>query len=228
MKELSKIFNGVNIPVEIVDEENIWFDVSEINNANGRRINEWKESKRVKEALKLHEKSCNIKRSLIDTEIRGKNFIHRKMLVSYARFISTEFEVKADEMIMEILLGEKHLCDEKFVQLEEQLKISQKQTKEAKRKNHAYPRGNGFETKTRIIEDHSINITHNDFNEIMEEVGLLESEIVEVKHYTSNKMSGVVPLLHTDTVLSVLDARGYKRGISYMDTHQQFNFGDNL
>jgi len=226
MKQLSKVFNGVDIPVEVQDENNMWFDISNINRELKVRFSEWKNSNRVKNTLKLHEKSLSLNRPLIDDEVYGKNFIHRKMFTSFARFVSIEFEIKADEIIMDILLGEKHLCDQKFETLQienkqqaEQLRISQKQTREAKRKTHAYPRGNGFETKTRIIEDHAINITHNDFNEIMEEVGLLESEIVEIKHYTSAKMSGVVPLLHTDTVLSILDARGYKRGISYIDTH---------
>ena len=204
MKELTKIFNGVVIPVEIIDDENIWFDVSEINNANGRRINEWKNSKRVKDILKLHEKSCKLNRSLIDTEVSGKNFIHRKMFVSYARFISVEFEVRADEIIMDILSGNKHLHISEVSSLKEQLQISQKQTKEAKRKTHAYPRNNGFETVTRIIEDHEANITPHDFNEELVKRGIVESFEVPKTYYKAPMMSGVVPLVHVDTAINIL------------------------
>ena len=95
MKELTKIFNNIEIPVEVEDEENIWFDVSNIIKENKVNFTEWKNGKRILKLISNYEKSNNIKRHLIDDKIHGKNFIHRKMFISFARFVSIEFEMKA-------------------------------------------------------------------------------------------------------------------------------------
>jgi len=224
MKELTKVFSGIEIPVEVVDENNIWFDVSGISSKYNKRIAKWKNTEAFKEYIKFVLKGTNLKETELIKQVGNQTKIHNKMFVNYARYISAEFSYRADEIIMDILLGEKHLCDAKFVQLEEQLKISQKQTKEAKRKNHAFPRGNGFETVTRIIEDHNANITPHDFNTELVKRGILEAFELPKTYYKAPKMSGVIPLVHVDTAISILDDMKILRGVAYMDTHKQFDF----
>lgn len=226
MQELTRVFNNINIPVEIQDENNMWFDVSSINKEMKVNFLNWKNNKQTKKLLSLINGRISLKRPLIDDEVYGKNFIHRKMFISYARFISVEFEAKADEIIMDLLMGDKILCQQETKQLQlenkqiqKQLEISQKETIEAKRKIYAYPRNNGFETVTRIIEDYAINITAHDLNEILAKHGLLQVEIIEIKKYKSLNMQGVIPLVRAKTVINILDKEGIERGLGYIDTH---------
>ena len=77
MKELIEFFDGVEIPIEIDSDENMWFDVSNINRYKKVKFTEWRDSKRTKETLRLIEKSTSLNRPLIDDEVYGKNFIHK-------------------------------------------------------------------------------------------------------------------------------------------------------
>lgn len=104
-------------------------------------------------------------------------------------------------------------------QKETQLQIAQQNLKEAKRKIHAYPRNNGFESVTRIIEDYGINITPYDCNKMLVDVGMLSVEVIQVNQYKSLQMSGNTPMVHVDTILNILDKKGIKRGIGFSDTH---------
>ena len=114
------------------------------------------------------------------------------------------------------------ICETNKTQLEQkdtQLKIAQKEVKEAKRKIHAYPRNGGFESVTRLIKDYKINITPFDLNQLLVEKGYLSVEVVKINHYKGAVMSGNIPLVHTDTILKMLDEMEVKRGEGYVDTH---------
>ncbi len=231
MKELIQVFNGINIPVEVQDEKNIWFTVSAVSTKYNKKVSDWKNQKRVKQLLTMVGKATGIKENLIKSDSMGRTQIHKDMFISFARFVSVEFEYVSNKIITDILLGEKHLFDDKFNQLEienrqksEQLKESQQLLSEAKRKIHAYPRNNGFEPVTRIIKDNSVNITPYDLNQLLVKVGLLSVEVIEINHYKGLVMSGNIPLVHTDTVLKLLDEKGYKRGLGFLDTHPTFDY----
>ena len=138
MKELTRVFDGHNIEIEIIDEENMYFTVGSIARKYGKNITEWKESKRIKETIRMLEKSNGLNLNLIKENAFGKTQIHKKLFVNFARFISVAFEIKADEIITEILLDGKHLCEKEravfanqLQSVQNQLEISQQQTIEA-------------------------------------------------------------------------------------------------
>lgn len=135
-------------------------------------------------------------------------------------------------LVKQFMMLKDMVCETKQAQLDtlsseknqalKQLSISQRETKDAKRKNHAYPRNGGFETVTRIIEDYGVNITPHDLNQLLVKVGVLRVEVVEVNHYKSLQMSGIIPLVHTDTVIKILDGEKIQRGVGYSDNHPAF------
>lgn len=221
MRELTKVFNNIDIPVEVLDANNIWLDVSNINRVLKVKFSEWKNSKRTKETLRLIEKSISIKRNLIDDEIYGKNFIHKKLFISFARFVSLEFEIKADEIIFDILTGSKQLEYKRVLELENNIKArdyqlleAQKELKEAKRKIYAYPTNSNIETVTRIISDFGINITAKDLNMLLVKNSLIDVEIVDSYKFTSANMRGNTPLVHIDEVLDIIDKNNIERDVS--------------
>ncbi|MEA1919137.1 MAG: KilA-N domain-containing protein [Campylobacterota bacterium] len=221
MRELTKVFNNIDIPVEVLDANNIWLDVSNINRVLKVKFSEWKNSKRTKETLRLIEKSISIKRNLIDDEIYGKNFIHKKLFISFARFVSLEFEIKADEIIFDILTGSKQLEHKRVLELESNIKArdyqlleAQKELKEAKRKIYAYPTNSNIETVTRIISDFGINITAKDLNMLLVKNSLIDVEIVDSYKFTSATMRGNTPLVHIDEVLDIIDKNNIERDVS--------------
>ena len=226
MKELTKVFKKVDIPVEVLDDENMWFDISGVAKKYGKNITDWKNSKRVKETISLLEKSNTL--DLIKIEKKAGNQvrtkIHKKLFVNFARFISVEFEIEADKIITDILLGEKQLCEKQFAELQKQIEQKEDKIKQLSEKVYARPNGNGFETVHRIISDYGINITPHDLNEILYKRGLLNRKIVQKYVYTSNNMRALTPLVHVDTVLSIVDSLGFDRGFGYTDTHPTFDF----
>jgi len=235
MKELTKVFKKVEIKVDVLDGSNMWFDISGVANKFGKNITEWKNSKRVKEKIKLLENQSNLKM----IKVSGyQTKIHRSLFVDFARWINIEFDIEADKIIMDILLGEKQLCEKQFTELQKQIEQKQKQIeqkqkqieqkeekiKQLSEKVYARPNGNGFETVHRIISDYGINITPHDLNEILYKRGLLNRKIVQKYVYTSNNMRALTPLVHVDTVLSIVDSLGFDRGFGYTDTHPTFDF----
>jgi hypothetical protein len=221
MKELTKVFKKVDIPVEVLDEDNMWFDISGVAKKYGKNITDWKNSNRVVETIKLLEKSNTL--DLIKVEKKAgsqvQTKIHKKLFVSFARFISVEFEIEADKIITEILLGEKKLCEQQFNELQKQIEMKDEKIKQLSEKVYAKPNGDGFETVHRIIANYNIDINSHELNEILHKRGLLKRKTVEKYIYLSNNMRGQTPLVHEDTVISILDSLGYKREKGYIDTH---------
>ncbi len=112
MQELTKVFHGIDIPVEYIDEENMWFDVSGVAHKHGKKITDWNNAKRTKEIVKEVEKSLSLGEHKLIKKVGQNTKIHRSLFVNFARFISVEFEIAADKIMMDILLGKKHLCEE--------------------------------------------------------------------------------------------------------------------
>ena len=114
MKELTKVFKGVSIPVEIIDEQNMYFDITGIASKYGKNITKWKSSKRIlelTEELKKGNSYANFKFIKITKQF-GKNEttqIHRSLFMNFARFISIDFEIEADKILYDILTGNKVL-----------------------------------------------------------------------------------------------------------------------
>ena len=177
MKELVKVFNGVNIPIEM-ENDNIWFDVSNINKEQKVNFSNWKNNKQTKKLLSYNKSILNLNRPLIDDEVLGKNFIHKKMFISYARFVSVEFESKADDIVFDVITGShQSQLDFSETQLkdfenqlrakENQLIESQKQIQKNKRQVYANSGDDKFCNVHKFINDYSLNISSNELNSIL-------------------------------------------------------------
>ncbi|MEA2090942.1 MAG: KilA-N domain-containing protein [Campylobacterota bacterium] len=98
MKELTKVFKGVDIPVEYQDDNNIWFTVSGVSTKFNKKVADWKNQKRVKQLLTMVGKATDIKGNLIKYDAMGRTQIHKDMFVSFARFVSVEFEFASNKI----------------------------------------------------------------------------------------------------------------------------------
>jgi len=146
MQELTKVFNGIPLKIEMIDDREFMVDITSIAASYGKNITEWSESKRVmqkiavldewgieyseldkmsKKELLEFKKTLKGKSNLpqyrgsIDTiaGANGYSKIHNRLLIDFARFISIEFDIWCDKMIFDILTGKKQL------QLENQTKM---------------------------------------------------------------------------------------------------------
>jgi hypothetical protein len=172
MQELTEVFKGIEIPVQVLDDKNMWFTISAVTTKYNKNITDWKNSRRVQETLRILETNKDIKGILIGEDAMGRTKIHKKLFVSYARFVSVEFEIKADEMITDILLGEKRLCEQKFTHLENQLQISREQTRIAQSNKHKVYK-DGFMSLSKYIKDKSIPLTQEKAFDILHEKNLI-------------------------------------------------------
>jgi hypothetical protein len=113
MKELTKVFDGNELRVDMINDKEFYIDVTGIARKYGKDITGWIRSKGTVEYMSelLTE---NPARTLIKTEARGSTKIHNKMLIPFARFISAKFAVWADNMIYDIITGnlaDKYQCE---------------------------------------------------------------------------------------------------------------------
>ena len=200
MKELTKIFNGTELSIKDIDGE-LYFNVSGISNKYNKRFSEWANQKQTKKYLSSVGIPTCINSSLIINEVVGEIFIHRKLLVKFARFISIDFEIWADELIYSILTGKVSL-------LNKQLQQKDKSIKEMSKRIYAKPNGSGLELVTRIQKDFGLDITPHDLNLLLVSKGLLQVEEVVVERLVNNNMRNNMPLLHVETVLKICRAEG--------------------
>jgi len=105
MQELTKVFNGTILPIDMINDREFMVDISGIAKANGKNIGDWRDSKRMQKIFKLKEKSFNLKQAELLHQVGHSTIIHSSLLVNFARFISVEFEDWCDNTIMDILTG---------------------------------------------------------------------------------------------------------------------------
>jgi len=214
--ELMKTFDGVVIPIEIIDEKNIYFDISGIAKKYGKNITEWINSKRMNETLKLLEKSNSLY-PLILRKDRSGTKIHRKLFVNFARFISPEFEIKADEIITEILLDGKHLCEKERSNYITTIK-------ELKEKTYAKPRSGDYQVVDRIRQDYKIACSSEYLNALLVGQRFMEVEYHQVRKYIScspDVKDGSTPTVFVKTLLDIVDDMDIPRGLGHEDINQR-------
>lgn len=215
MKELTKVFKGVSIPVKIVDDKNMYFDISGIARKFGKNITEWKNSKRNKEIFKLLEKSNNLKESELIKKFGYETKIHNKLFINFARFISPEFEIEADKILYDILTGKKSLIEnekkellEKLDKKDNQLAQAQKEIVEAKRKSYAHDRKGDFQCITNIIRDLDIDTNAVSLNKILLKENVIGKKQYISQKYIANNIDSIEEdgniLVNKDTVIRIL------------------------
>jgi hypothetical protein len=221
MQELTKVFKDVTIPVEVIDEKNIYFNITGIAKKYGKNITDWKKSKRILELAKQLEKS-NGSASIKTEKKKGsleETKIHRSLLMNFARFISVEFEIEADKILYDILTGEKKLIESQKTELIEELEYKQKYFKnqllakdkeieKAKRKAYAYERAGQFQCLTRIIKDSGADISISTLRKILIKEDMVFEKEVAVKVPVPNKKESIEEdgqiLFHKDTVMKIM------------------------
>ena len=218
MKELSKVFNGVTLPIQEIDQE-LYFDVSGIAKKYGKKLNEWEKLENTKEYMLVIEREKNgqelspVQENIKFVIKQGQQaFLHREVFVLFARWINIKFAVWSDRLIIKILTDKTHL-------IENQLRATELENKKMHNKIYGKERGDYFETSVYMVREYDIAITPHELNQIMCKEGYLSVVINEKPKYFSEVMSRGVPLLHVDTVLRIIDKLGIKRGTGYSDTH---------
>jgi len=180
MKELTKVFRGIDIPVEVIDDENMWFDISSISSRYNKRVSRWRQTDAFKEYIKVVQKCTNLTEPELIRQVGNQTKIHRKIFVNYARYINAEFAYRADEIITDILLGEKSLCYSRYKELEiakskkdEQLKISQRNLKEAQSNNRKFYK-DGFMSLNKYLKDNEIPLNRDEAFDILYKLDAIE------------------------------------------------------
>jgi len=201
MKELTKIFNNISIPVEIIDDSNMYFTVSQIARANNKNITEWKDSKRVKELVRVLEK------------------------------ISVDFEIASNKIIMDIFLGEKHLCDKQYERQQNLIEVQKKHIVKLQNKTYASERGENFEAITFIQRNYNISMSTSELNDILVDASILKEESsIKINHIPNSSFavkSKGTTLIHVRTALDTFDALGIQRDSGFEDTNPHLPFMDN-
>lgn len=215
MKELTKVFNNTQIPIEVIDKDNMYFTVTAIAHKHNKNLTAWKSGKRVKELVSILKKNSMIKGSLIDTDNLGRTKIHNSLFINFARFISVDFEIASNKILMDILTGETSLCEKRERELldriqfkDNQLQIAHKETEEAHRKTYAFDRDGDFQCVSNIIRDCKANISAETLNKILAENNIIIEEDYIAKRYAPNDIHSIddkgIVLVHRDTVMKII------------------------
>jgi len=103
MQELTKVFNGQPLRIEMIDEDKMefWVDISGITKEHGKFIKDYEKRDRFKEMLKYGEKSVS------DVLLKSGHSvkIHSSILINFASWLSIEFEVWANDFVFSYLTG---------------------------------------------------------------------------------------------------------------------------
>jgi len=194
MKELTKIFNGSELNIEMINDIEFMINVSGVANKYGKKFSEFENRKSFKEYLSIVEKSLPLNTTLINKEIHNKTMIHNKILIEFARWLNVEFAVWCDDFIYSYLTEEKtkyisqleEQCNIQNVKLEQkqfQLETSQKELLTAKRKIYASSKDGDRKRISRIIKDYAINATPKEMNEMLFEYGLCDRDELLIYDY---------------------------------------------
>ena len=138
-KDLTKVFNGEPLKIEMIDgTDEFMVDISGIATKNNVSITNWSDSRATllrravvekwnvgdddprkmskKELLSVKNslrKKANSTESRALVEVlhgdNGCTKIHNSMLVSFARFLSVDFEIWCDNLVYDLLTGKKQL-----------------------------------------------------------------------------------------------------------------------
>ena len=99
MSLIVKKYLGNEIKFEIMEGQVYAFANSM---TDSTKLDNWKRSPKTKEYIKALESSVNLT-ELIKTENGNGTWIHEKLVLSLARYISVDFEIWCDNMIAELL-----------------------------------------------------------------------------------------------------------------------------
>ena len=149
MQELSKVFKGIEIKVDIIDDRNMMFDISGIAAKFNKRVSRWKQSS--SDYIKTVQKCTDLKETDLIIEVGNSVKIHNKLFIDFARYVSVEFAVEADNIIYDILTGKSDVIQKQISFKNNILKEKDKQITKLSESTYEKVRGFGYETVFRII-----------------------------------------------------------------------------
>lgn len=191
MKELTKVFNGTELEVEMIDDESFYINVSGIARANGKNFSDWVTSKKTKEIFKLKEISASLKKTELVVQSGNKTLIHNKVLVNFARFVSVEFEDWCDNTIYDILTGKYK------IELEAKNKEIAKIKSEKKLCNTYTLNGSEY-SSCRGVAQRS-NLKEKDIKPIFEKLGYIQEELVLTRFWRPTEKGMVDGIVSIDS-----------------------------
>ena len=197
MKELTKVFNGTPLQVEMLNDKEFMVNVSGIANKHGKKFSEFENRKSFKEYLKEVEKSLPLNSILIDKEIHNKTMIHSKILIEFARWLSPEFAVWCNEFIYDYLTSNK---EAEIAQLKAEKKLCKVE--------------NGF-SSIRGVAQRS-RYSESDISVFCESLGLIERKIkptlvwnvpdtCEYDYLVTTKSKHSTPYVKVDDIIDLMD-----------------------
>lgn len=173
-----KVFGDVNLSVEIIDDENMYFDISGISNKFNKRFDRYTSRSDFKEYLKSVKNVHNLNETELIRKSGHQIKIHNVLLIDYARWINSDFAVWSDKIIFDIFKGDKILCDKQFEMQKKQLQIVQQNLKEVQlNKMKTYK--DGFKSLRKYLKDNGIEMSEDVAWNILLDKGLIvEADIV--------------------------------------------------
>jgi len=111
MEIITKVFNDKNIYFNIKSENNkLYLNATKTAKQFNKRLDNWKNSKEVIEYMEIISRSLNLRERDLMIVIQGGNdknaqgtWLHKKLVVLFARWLSPEFAVWCDTQIEKIL-----------------------------------------------------------------------------------------------------------------------------
>jgi hypothetical protein len=98
---------NLTTPIDFTNEQNIYLNATKTAKAFGKRLDKWKESPQTLEYIEALESNYHEKGELkliVSKEGRyGGTWIHKKLVIMFARWLSPDFAVWCDFQIEEIL-----------------------------------------------------------------------------------------------------------------------------
>ena len=220
MKELTKIFKNIEIPVEISDNGNMYFDVSGIIGSfdKNKRLARWKKLDSTQEYIKTVQKCTSLNESELLITIGNTVKIHEELLIEFAGYVSSEFKFEANKIIKDILFGEKLLIGKRELDLlktielkNNQLTNSQKETESAIPQSYGQRRPGRFQCVHWFIREYNIDISADKLNDILIDEGILTTKRVDrhipAPHDPLSKYDKTTILVNEDTLKMIIDDR---------------------
>ncbi len=121
MKSLVSLFNGNKIGIEKVADDHYMFDISVVSKFYGKKFYDFERTTVFKEYLK---KSAGLY-SLKKTELIFKSGhlvkVHQSIFVEFMRWVDSDFSVKANKIVFDVMLGKINSEKKKVNKLTKQL-----------------------------------------------------------------------------------------------------------
>ena len=225
MKELSTIFNGVEMAVEVRDNDEMFFDISGIANKYGKRFSNFEKLDNTQNYLKSVRKVTLLNKTELIRKVGNSTIVHHLIMIEFARWINPAFSVLANKIVFDVLTEGCKVNEKKVNKLESKLIKKEERIAELQKKVYAKPRGKGFETVTRIISDYKVDLSATDFNKLLISEGYLSEEQYIAIRYIPNNIQSMESnnsiVVHVDSVLELLKKHNVKK---VEDRQQQFTF----